>query len=176
MNEQIPWPRKLNLGSGMKPLPGMVNLDKVSAVPADIYHDLDVIPYPLPSDHFDEIHCYDVLEHVDDLIPVMEELHRIARPSCRIFITTPHFSSDNSFTDPTHRHHFGFHSFDYFTGDTKWNWYTNQMFSYKKRRIVFSPWKKLVEWFANRQPDIWEEHLAWILPAWLMIIELEVVK
>lgn len=171
-------PRKLNLGCGMKPLPCAVNVDKVETSPADIHHDLDVVPYPLPSDYFDEIHCTDVLEHLSDLVQIMEEIHRLGRQGCRVFIVVPHFSCANSYTDPTHRHHLGYHSFDYFTGDNQWGFYTEKYFRYASREIIFDPTRKntLVRRFANRWPDFYERHLTWMLPAWFMSIKLVVAK
>ncbi|MCL4543829.1 MAG: class I SAM-dependent methyltransferase [Chloroflexi bacterium] len=170
--------RKLNLGSGMKPVAGAINIDRVGTVPADIQHDLNAIPWPLPDSHFDEVYCTDVLEHLANLVAVMEEIHRVARPGCKVSIVTPHYSCANSFTDPTHLHHLGYFSFDYFTGDTKWDYYTSRQYRYLKRQLIFYPTMKnrLLRRLANRQPAFYERHLAWLLPAWFVWLELGVVK
>lgn len=170
--------RKLNLGSGMQPVVGAINIDRVGAVPADIQHDLNATPWPLPDSHFDEVYCTDVLEHLYDLVAVMEEIHRVARPGCRVSIVTPHYSCANSFTDPTHLHHLGYFSFDYFTGDSEWNFYTSRKYRYVTRRLIFYPAlkNKLLRRFANRHPAFYERHLAWLLPAWFVWLELAVVK
>jgi SAM-dependent methyltransferase len=171
-------PRNLNLGCGMQPLPRAVNVDKVPTTSADIHHDLDVFPYPLPADYFDEIHCIDVLEHLKDLVAVMEEIHRLGRDGCHVYIVVPHFSSSNSYTDPTHRHHLGYHSFDYFTGGNQWGFYTEKRFRCLKRELVFHPIRKntLVCRVANRWPGFYERHLTWMLPAWFVSVELSVAK
>ena len=101
-----------NLGSGARPLAGAVNLDISDRVGADVVHDLNRMPWPFADDTFDEVHAYDVIEHLHDVVRSLEEIHRIAAmaPSCTS--TVPHFSSANTFTDVTHRHAFGWHSFD----------------------------------------------------------------
>ena len=55
-----------------------------------------------------------LIEHVEDVIATMEELHRVARPGGTIFIVTPHYSDLASYTDPTHRRHLSSESFHYF--------------------------------------------------------------
>src|SRR5262252_496917 len=97
----------LNLGCGRQPDPRAVNLDITPATNPDVVHDLNARPWPFPDDQFSEVLMFDVIEHLDDLLGVMEELHRVCRDGAVVKITTPHFSSANSFTDPTHRHHLG---------------------------------------------------------------------
>lgn len=33
-----------------------------------------------------------------------------------------------------------------------------------------------IQWFANRYPRFYEEHLCWMFPAWYLVFDLEVVK
>ncbi len=143
-----------------------------------IVHDLDRRPWPFADDSFDLIICREVIEHLDDIVGAMEEIHRIGRPGARVHITTPHYSCANSFTDPTHRHHLGMFSFDYFTGSNRWDFYTSARFRLLERRLVFYGRYKNrhIAWLANRWPRFYEEHLAWIFPAWYMVFALEVVK
>lgn len=169
----------LNLGSGKdSSLPGSVTIDINPRTSPDIIHDLNKSPWPFDDDTFDVIYCKDIIEHLEDVVKTMEEIHRVARAGARVFITTPHFSCSNSFTDPTHRHHLGFFSFDYFTGQNQWDFYTKVKFRKVKAGLVFYPKfkNKLIWRIANRWPAFYEEHLAWILPAWFMSFELEVIK
>ena len=48
----------------------------------------------------------------------MREVQRIAKPDAEVIIVTPHYSSPDSYTDPTHLHHLGLHTFDYFERDS----------------------------------------------------------
>src|SRR5262245_38574856 len=103
----------LNVGCGTdRSLPGAVTIDVNPGVSPDVVHDLNQVPWPFPDNSFDAIYCKEVIEHLKDVIPIMEEMHRVGRAGAMLQITTPHFSCANSFTDPTHLHHLGFFSFD----------------------------------------------------------------
>ena len=70
----------LDIGCGNKKRPGSIGLDINPSTSADVVHDLNVFPYPFADSSFDEIHADNVIEHLDDVIAVMEEIHRLARP------------------------------------------------------------------------------------------------
>ena len=106
----------LDIGCGRHKTPGAVGIDSNPRSDADVLHDLDSVPYPFPDDEFDLIVGNQVIEHVDDILAVMAELYRIARPGAVIRLDTPHYSDIASYTDPTHRHHLTTESFSYFTG------------------------------------------------------------
>lgn len=168
----------LNLGCGRKKIPGAVNVDISSAVGADIVHNLAVLPWPLPSNTFREVHATDVIEHLDDTLAVMEEIYRVCRGGALVHIAVPHFSSANAFTDPTHRRQFSYFSFDYFDPSHPFGFYSHARFKRTRAQIVFTPSlsNKLVHRLANRQPHAYEHRWAWIFPAWFLSIDLEVVK
>jgi SAM-dependent methyltransferase len=171
--------RVLNLGAGLdRSEPGAVTVDRRPLTSPDILHDLDLYPWPIESNSFDVIVARDVIEHLADIVRAMEEIHRIGRPGARVHITTPHFSCANSFTDPTHRFHLGYFSFDYFTGANQWGFYTRARFRMVDRRIRFyGRYKNFhIAWLANRYPRFYEEHLCWIFPAWYLVFDLQVVK
>ena len=44
---------------------------------------------PFADESFDEVHAYDVLEHVDDLELALDELDRVLKKNGKIFITIP---------------------------------------------------------------------------------------
>jgi SAM-dependent methyltransferase len=168
----------LNLGCGRSLLAGAINLDLRAGNGVDIVHDLRRMPWPFEANSFDRIVCMDVLEHLPDTVATMEEIHRIAKPYATINIATPHFSCSNAFTDPTHCHQFGFFSFDYFTGESTHDHYTDVRFSYGRRSRIFHPLRKnmVVRRLANRWPAFYERHLAWIWPAWFISADLVAVK
>ncbi|MGL4552054.1 MAG: class I SAM-dependent methyltransferase [Gemmataceae bacterium] len=170
--------RVLHLGAGQKYDPRAVNVDLVASTGPDLVHDLDRTPWPLPDGRFEEVWAYDVLEHLDDLIAVMEEIHRVCRPGAVVKVTVPHFSSSNAFTDITHRHYFGRFSFDYFTGENEFAFYSAARYRRREARIVFRPtlFNKLMWRAANRWPAWYEQRWTWVCPAWFLYFELEVVK
>ncbi|HBK46859.1 MAG TPA: hypothetical protein DDZ67_10595 [Xanthomonadaceae bacterium] len=106
--------RIANLGSGERIIEGAVNVDFYSKR-ADVRHDLNNFPYPFSNDAFDEIHAWNVIEHLDDVITAMHEIHRIGSDGCLIHIRVPHFRSACLYEDLTHRRGFAWRSFDIFT-------------------------------------------------------------
>jgi len=175
----MPEQRVLEIGAGRdRSVPGAVTVDRVVATGPDVVHDLDVTPWPFRDGEFDFVRCKDVIEHVADVTKTLEEIHRVLAQGGRVEIVTPHYSCANSWTDPTHRHHLGYFSFDYFTGQNQWDFYTGARFTLTERHLRFYGRYKNRHWawLANRWPHFYEEHLAWIAPAWYIRVVLTVVK
>jgi hypothetical protein len=92
---------------------------------------------------------------------------------------TPHYSSRDSFTDPSHVYHLGLRSFDYFARDTFENFtYGPAGFRILERRLTFGkyPPDALGRLFAAFSTDFYERYLAWIFPARNIICRLQVIK
>ena len=175
----LKFPQKtvLNLGCGQRYYEHAVNVDvPASSVEADVWHDLNQFPWPFAGNSFEEVLANDIMEHLRDLHSTMQEIHRICCPGARVRIATPHFSSANAYTDPTHLHYFSLFSFDYLTGEHAF--YQGSGFRTVRRELVFHPTlvNKLVWRLAKRNPAEYERRWAWIFPAWFLSIELEVVK
>jgi len=172
-----PVARRLNLGCGQMKLPDCLNVDFNPAVEPDVVWDLDRRPYPFPKGHFERVFVKDVIEHLEDVPGFMTEIHSLLAPGSVVEITTPHFSSANAFTDPTHRRQLGWSSFDYFTESSQWSFYTGVRFEILHRTIVFhhSTLNRVVSRLANRYPAAYEHRWAWIFPAWFLIFELRAI-
>jgi SAM-dependent methyltransferase len=172
-----PAARILELGCGANKTPGAVGVDRVAGPGVDVVHDLRSCPWPFPDDTFDEVRLSHILEHLDDVLRVMEEIHRISRPGAQVLIWTPHYSSMNSWTDPTHCLHMGFHSMDLFTKEARYD-YTGVRYAIVERRITFGlgllclPGKLINAW----SPDAFEKYFAFIFPARDLFFRLKVVK
>ena len=68
----------LEVGSGPnRLLPQSVTLDVNPTCRPDVLHDLNAAPYPFRDASFDLVVCCHVLEHVDDLVTTIGELHRV---------------------------------------------------------------------------------------------------
>ncbi len=95
---------KLNLGSGQRPLPGYLNVDKWGE--PDLRCDLEVFPWPWHDDSVAEVRMIHVLEHLGASPPVflgiIQELYRVCRPDANIHIVVPHPRHDVFISDPTH--------------------------------------------------------------------------
>lgn len=106
--------RLLDLGCGDDKIEGAVGLDRVPGPKIDVVHDMDVTPWPLPADHFDRVRAMNVLEHVVDLVKVMEEIWRVCRHGAEVEALMPFMNSVTFATDPTHRRAAAYRTFDYF--------------------------------------------------------------
>ncbi len=171
------------MGCGLRKHPGAIGIDKNPRSHADIIHDLDQFPYPFADDEFDEILCDNVLEHLHDVIGVMEEIHRIVRPGGMVTIVVPFFSHRNAFTDPTHKHFFGTRSFDYFLEGVSLSDYSYSTKRFRLRSMVFDKDLKTGYWFdrwmrqfANAHSAVYENRLAHFFPLSTLTFELEVAK
>lgn len=171
-------PRELNLGCGRRRREGCLNVDRAAQVAPDLVWDLDQFPYPLPESRFIRIFAGDVVEHLVNIPKFMREAHRLLAPGGLLEITTPHFSCANSYTDPTHRHHLGYFSFDCFTAGHDLDYYADARFEIVERQIVFQrgPLNRLVSRLANRGPAAYEQRFAWMFPAWFLIFRLRAVR
>lgn len=97
----------VDLGCGPDKTPDAVGVDRFPYPGVDIVHDLDDVPWPLAENSFDRIIASHLIEHVASIPDFMREIHRVARPGAEVWVTTPHYSSNNSWQDPTHRWHLG---------------------------------------------------------------------
>ena len=111
----------LDVGCGRNKTPGAIGIDANPKTDADVIHDLEDVPYPFAENEFDEIICRHVIEHVPDVMAFVTELYRITKPGGRITIVTPHYSSPDWPSDPTHRNHFNCYSFRCFVKDPEPN-------------------------------------------------------
>lgn len=131
-------PVVINLGCGKTRIPGSIGVDRVAiAGSVDVVHDLNVTPYPFESDFADEIHFYHVLEHLDEPVRKLEEVHRILKPGGVLHMRVPHFSSNGAFTDITHKRPFSYFSFDCFQEGNYHSFYTEARFELLDRKIKY---------------------------------------
>ena len=87
---------------------GRVTLDFDAALKPDVVWDLNKIPLPFDDNSADEIHAYDVLEHVGVqgdwkfFFDQFADFWRILRPGGELFMTLPDYRSAWAFGDPGH--------------------------------------------------------------------------
>jgi len=167
----------LDIGCGSAKTPGAVGLDVSASTDADVVHDLDVYPYPIDDESFDQILLQDVLEHVAQPIRLFEELHRIARPAARIQLRTPHFTSALAYGDPTHRHYFSTIAIRSLA-EPRFAHYTDVRFAVVHITLdLWLPYRAAgIGALANRFPEAYEKYLAFIFPTMNMRAEFEVLK
>lgn len=180
--------KTLDIGCGRHKTPGAVGLDSNPRSDADVIHDLDRVPYPFPDDEFDLIVGNQVIEHVSDVLAVVAELHRIARPGAVIRLDTPHYSDIASYTDPTHKRHLTTESFAYFTGDRPdFDFYSHVRLRPRVIRVtMLRLWRllgfELLVNACNRYPSLrflrrfWEQYLCFVVRGKTIYFEFEVIK
>ncbi len=170
--------RELDLGAGSAVrAPGAIRADAARAVRPDVVLDA-ARELPFRTGSLTRVYCFDLVEHIADVPRLMTEIHRVLRSEGTVLITTPHFSCANAHTDPTHRHHFGWRSFDYFTADHGLKYYSAARFRIARRVLRFHGGllDAVTQRLAQRWPDWYEHRLAWIRPAWYLEFELVAVK
>jgi len=86
----------------------LTTLDFYPECQPDVLHDLNDTPYPFEDDTFDEVHAYEVLEHLGkqgdwkSFFDQFGELHRILKPGGLLLATTPMWDSLWAWGDPSH--------------------------------------------------------------------------
>ena len=187
------WPRltekakvcrtvQLGGGKGVAPLHGVVNVDINPATSPDVLCDLNGC-FPFRDNTFQMLVAISLLEHLNDFVAAMGEIHRIARPGATVHILVPHFSSAAAFVDPTHRQFLSARACDYFIAKTDierdYGFYRPYRFSMIKRYVELAGiWNYLppLRWLAEKHTAFWEEYLCFLIRGAGVYWELEVVK
>ncbi len=169
--------RKLDVGCGRNKDPEFTGLDINDWPGVDIVWDLEKFPWPIDDNAFDYIKIIHVVEHINDQIGFFRELHRIAADGAIIHLETPHFSSSNSWADPTHVRHMSLFFPDQMIGDGYLVDVTGE-FELVQRRVNFGPFvgsmraRFISKVFGYEK---WERS-AFQMPARNIYLDLRVVK
>lgn len=172
----------LDVGCGGHKWPGAIGMDSNPRVEPDVVHDMDVFPYPFADDAFDQVVCVNSLEHTPNVIRVLEELHRVTRAGGEVYVSSPHFSSHDFFTDPTHVHAFSSRTIDYMVPGTALHElrYSPRAFRKKRVTITFAGYppglRHALQWLVSLAPVTYERFFAFVVPAHQVQFTLEVVK
>ena len=110
--------RVLDIGCGRRKLPGAIGVDFLELPGVDIVTDLNK-RLPFEDAQFDVVHSNQVLEHIPNVIGLMEEMHRLLRPSGIVVAHVPYFRSSWAACDPTHIRQFTLLSLNYFVKGTE---------------------------------------------------------
>ena len=171
----------LDIGCGTRKIePDAIGIDAAPAPGVDIVWNLDEYPWPLEDNRFDRVYMSHIIEHLRDIPRAMAEVHRVARAGAQVFIVTPHFSSHNSYADPTHKAHLAAASFDHLTGrDFATFLGPAARFDIVERELTFGGnfvLDNLGRLLARRSLAWYERHAAWWFPALDIRVQMRVVK
>ena len=103
--------KMLDLGGRFNCPPNYTSVDKKDS---DIVCDLNK-PWPFEDSSVGVIRAFDVVEHLDDIVFIMREIHRVLMPGGYVFISVPSSDGRGAFQDPTHKLFLNQNSFYYYT-------------------------------------------------------------
>lgn len=103
----------LDLGCGRNKLPGAVGVDFLDLPGVDRVADLNE-RLPFEDASFDVVYSNQVFEHVQNLIGLVGECHRLLKPGGILVAHVPYFRSSWAAIDPTHIRQFTVSSMNYF--------------------------------------------------------------
>jgi SAM-dependent methyltransferase len=170
----------LDLGSGGPGRAGFYGVDLLELPGVSIQANLNEPLSLLPDNSVSGLKSSHCLEHVNEFVGLMKELHRVVCPGGLIEITVPHFSNPHGYSDPTHVRFFGLYTFNYFMPTSKQqprrvpNYFPEIRFNIEQIYIDLMPrsfldrvrhpglFRSLNSSFANQ--DKWEQKLCWKLP------------
>lgn len=175
--------RALDVGCGSRKLPGATGMDLLQLPGVDIVHDIDRIPWPVKDSTFDLVFLNHALEHVTDVIAVMNEVHRILKPRGHVVIQVPYFRSTDAYGDPTHKHFFTARTLDYvIEGSTLAAYkYSDRLFT--KRGFWYgwphssrNPLKRFVKNLLTANERRFDQYFSLFFPIACLTWELEPVQ
>src|SRR5262249_28030619 len=114
--ENTPAGRKhvrLDLGAGRVKRDGYLSVDKIRTEGVDVVCKLEW-KLPFLDDTVDEVFSRHLFEHIQNLIPLFEEVYRVCRSGARVIINVPYYTSVKAYKDPTHVNFFTERTFEYF--------------------------------------------------------------
>ncbi len=180
--------RVLDVGCGRDKLPGATGIDQNPRSHADVIHNLDHRPWPLPDASFDRVRAQDVLEHVEDFFGVMEEIYRVCQDGAIVDVRMPFMSSLNFATDPTHRRSGTAGTFDYFDpskplGEYAYTDARFELIEFHYGRFyhgvpgaLMKPFDKFFVPFCERWHNVYEHYYAYVYPMHEISYRLRVKK
>jgi SAM-dependent methyltransferase len=129
---------------------------------------------PFGNGTAERVYALNILEHLDDLAPVMAEIWRVLRPGGRCEIEVPYYTSPSAHADPTHRRTFTYTTFEHFGAPVAKGWRANRhtwfgasRYRIERRTLRFGRAHRTlgVAALANRWPAVYENLLAYWFPA-----------
>lgn len=134
--------------------------------PADVVHDLNK-KLPFKDNTFDIVYTHHVLEHIENIINLLKEVHRILKKGGYFLICVPHISYLDSLGDLSHKRLFSYSSLDFMIFGKHSQLRTSEKFELIKRKIVFGKLHKIlgIEFLANKFPHLYNGFFMGIFPA-----------
>ena len=137
---------------------------------ADLICDLGKYPYPIKDNSVDLIISKHTFEHLDDPLGALKEMYRIMKPSGKIKIEVPHFSSYTAY-GIGHKHIFTQRELTQMAKET---------INCKIEKITITFYKTFrifgIMYLANKYPTNYERFWTYIFPAENIKMIIEIIK
>lgn len=98
---------------GTKQVPWAIGIDHCAQPGVDIVTDLER-PLPLTDASVDHVLAIHVVEHITNFLELMDDIHRVLRPSGTLHVMAPDWRAVTAIADPTHRRYLAAQTFKYF--------------------------------------------------------------
>lgn len=105
---------KIDIGCGKGKMPGYIGLDIRPSSEVDIVCDIEE-GIPLKSNSITLIYSNHFLEHIKNVVFVMQEIYRVSKSGANIILRVPYYTSIGAFKDPNHKSLFTEETFRYFS-------------------------------------------------------------
>lgn len=167
---------RLNIGCGNKTKEGFLGVDRFPCGAAGVLCDVDQ-GLPFAADSIAAVHLDNIIEHVADILEFMREISRVCRDGAAVTVITPHFTSWDSWRDPTHRHHLSYFSMDHFAS----SWiadYGGCRLEVERRHLSFSGgvFGLLGRLLFTMSPAWWERKFCFVFRGGTLYFDLIVRK
>jgi ubiquinone/menaquinone biosynthesis C-methylase UbiE len=95
---------KINIGSGSKRYPGVINIDNDAGSSPDHIVNLEKDKLPFDDGTVEYVIAHHILEHLGDgFFHCLQELYRVCKHNAIIDVRVPHPRHDTFLIDPTHK-------------------------------------------------------------------------
>jgi len=162
---------KIDLGAGRVKRPGYIRVDRIRSEGVHVVCDAEA-RLPFKDNSVDEVFSRHLFEHIQNLVALFEEVHRICKPGGRVIINVPYYTSIKAYKDPTHVTFFTEKTFEYFEGKNWENFDFPFRGSFRVRKIEYlyqRPFHRLFPFMKFWRRILWNTVTS-------MIAELEVIK
>jgi SAM-dependent methyltransferase len=163
---------RINLGCGTHYKKGYINCDISPNIKKDKYVDLEK-HLPFKDNYADTIIIISVIEHINNAVGLLKEVHRVLKPEGILIITMPHFTNCYQFADLTQKHFASYQTFKLICSN---HFYAGMGFKEEKIKLLFSKgrmfWDYIIEPIANMFPMLYEYTPLRMFQCWEVYAEL----
>ena len=135
----------------------VIGLDLNKTKQTDVIFDLNKGYLPFKKNYFDIVYTSHCLEHIEKVISIIVDIHRVLKKGGYFLIRVPHVSYIDSMADLTHIRLFGYSSLNFLIQGNHAQLKNKERFKLIKRKIVFGRFYSFlgIEYLANRFPNIY---------------------